>query len=162
MSSTHNPGHFGHRQVDFANRPTRGKNKRTLILDALKEEVLCEEGLPFDTAEEAEEAYFRILVRRSLNVADKASGMLSKEILDRLCPTDKATLPAYKIEMREDGTAAEKIHDITTAVANGEVPPDVGNIMVNMITAAVKVEETVEMAERLARLEQMLADLDKE
>lgn len=159
---SNNPGHFGKdRAIDYANRPRRGKNKRTLILEALKEEVRCEEGLPFDTPEEAEAAYFRILVRRSLEVADKASGMLSKEILDRLCPTDKATLPAYKIEMREDGTAAEKIHDITTAVANGEVPPDVGNIMVNMITAAVKVEETVEMAERLARLEQMLADLEK-
>lgn len=160
-----NPGHFGspeRKGMTYEGRGKRGKNKRTLILDALHDEVRCEEDLPFDTPEEAEAAFLRLLVRRSLNVADRSSAMLAKEVLDRLCPTDKATLPTYQIEFDPEGSPAEKIKQINAAVASGAVPPDVGNIMVNMITAEVKVVEVTEMAARMERLERMLAELDKE
>jgi len=161
--STPNEGMFGHGQVvDYNNRRKRGKDKKTLILEALMAEVK-EEGTGDElTAEQAEAAYLRALVKRSMNVADKASAVLAKEVLVRLMPVDKATMPVYKIEFPEDGSASAKIEAIVAAVACGDVPPDVGNMMVNMVTAAIKVEETVELMERLSRLEEMLAELDRE
>lgn len=156
-----NAGQFGQRDYDVKTRRPRGKSKRTMMLEALYGEVVDELGDQFESPEAAEAAYMRLLVRRSMTLADKASGMLAKEIMDRLCPADKSTMPVYQVDMPEDGTAADKIRAVTAAVAAGEVPPDVGNMMVNMITAAVKVEEVVEMSERLAKLEQLLADLEQ-
>lgn len=161
--ATPNKGMFGHGQtVDYANRKPRGKLKRTLILEALVAEIK-EEGTDEElTQEEAEAQYLRLMVRRSMNQADKASAVLAKEVLVRLMPIPKATMPTYEIEFPEEGSAADKIGAIVDAVAAGSVPPDVGNMMVNMLTAAVKVEETVELMERLAKLEEMLAELDRE
>lgn len=161
--SAHNEGMFGHGQeVDYSKRKPRGRSKRNLILDALMQEVK-EEGTGEDlTAEQAEAAYLRAIVKRSMNAADKASAVLAKEVLVRLIPVDKSTMPVYKIEFPEDGSASVKIEAIVAAVANGDVPPDVGNMMVNMVTAAIKVEEQVELMERLSRLEEMLAELDRE
>lgn len=158
-----NSGMFGSGQtVDYSTRPKRGKTKRTLMLEALFDEIRDEEGDPLEDKEAAQAAYLRLLVRRSLTITDRNSAALAKEVLDRLIPTDKATMPTYEIEFAEDGSAADKIRDITNAVASGAIPPDVGNMMVNMVTAAVKVEETTELLERLAKLEEVLEEMSRE
>lgn len=139
------------------NQPkTRGrkpgsKDKRTLILDAIRRAIPEDkEGV------EAEEFFYDMLVRRALNMSDKDSAQLLKEVYARLAPPDKATLPTVEFPFREDGSAADKIEDIQSAVAAGILPVDMGNTMVSMIVAGIKVFEVTEMAERLARIEEML------
>ena len=143
-------------------RGKRGRTKRTLMLEALQATIKDEFDDHYSEPEEAEAAFYRLMVARSLNVADKASGMLTKEILDRMCPTDKATLPKYEFEFREGGTPVEKINDITAAVSQGIIPPDVGNMMANMVATAVKVEETTEILESRATLVDLLGEIDKD
>lgn len=143
-------------------RGARGKAKRTIMLEAIHEELLDEMGEHFDTQEGAELAYMRLMVRRSLDVKDRASSVLTKEVMDRLCPVDKATLPTYELDIPEGATPVEKIGAVLKAVAAGTVPPDVGNLLINMITAGVKVEETTELMQRLEAMEKLLMELERE
>jgi hypothetical protein len=132
-------------------RGKRGKEKRTLILEAI------ERALPEDMdGKKAEECFYDIMVRRALNAKDKESGQLLKELFNRLAPPDKNTLPAIEFPFREDGSPSDKIEDVQSAVAAGILPVDMGNTMVSMIVAGIKVFEVTEMAERLARIEEML------
>lgn len=138
------------------NQPARrgrpaGPNKRTMILDAIRRAVPEDaEGV------EAEQFFYDILVKRALTYADKDSGTLLKELYSRLAPPDKNTLPAIEFPMRDGGTPAEKIEDVQSAVAAGILPVDMANTMVSMIVAGIKVFEVTEMADRLARIEEML------
>ena len=143
-------------------RGSRGKQKRTIMLEAIHAEIVDEMGIGFDSQEEAETAYMRLMVRRSLNVNDKASPILTKEVLDRLCPVDKSTLPTYEIDIPAGATPAERIAAVIDAVGRGDVPPDVGNLVVNMISAGVKVEETTELMQRLESLEKLLLEIERE
>lgn len=144
-----------------ANRGRRGKDKRTLLLEAIMETVnATTEGSLKDIhlrdKDEAEKLFNMTLVSRAMNRNDSASAALMKEMLDRLHPTNKATLPAIEFPFRENGSASEKIEDVQAAVADGTLPVDMGNTMVNMIVAGIKVFEVTELAERLARIEEML------
>lgn len=145
-------------------RGRRGKDKRTLLLESLMEVVNADEDGNYKEVvpdrEAAERLFNMRLVSRALNVKDSASAQLMKEVLDRLYPTTKATLPAIEFPFRENGSAADKIEDVQAAVANGTLPVDMGNTMVNMIVAGIKVFEVTELAERLARIEEMLAKAD--
>lgn len=145
-------------------RGRRGKDKRTLLLESLMAVVNVDESGEYAEVvadKEAAERMFNMqLVKRAMNVRDSASAQLMKEVLDRLYPTTKATLPAIEFPFRENGSASEKIEDVQKAVADGTLPVDMGNTMVNMIVAGIKVFEVTELAERLARIEEMLAKAD--
>lgn len=147
-----------------ANRKPRGKDKRTLLLESLMAVVNVDEDGEYKEVvadkDEAEKLFNMQLVKRALTVKDPASAQLMKEMLERLYPTSKATLPAIEFPFREDGSASDKIEDVQKAVANGTLPVDMGNTMVNMIVAGIKVFEVTELAERLARIEEMLAKAD--
>ena len=145
-------------------RGRRGKDKRTLLLESLMAVVNVDDAGDYKEVvsdkDEAERMFNMQLVRRALNVRDSASAQLMKEVLDRLYPTSKATLPAIEFPFRENGSASEKIEDVQKAVAEGTLPVDMGNTMVNMIVAGIKVFEVTELAERMARIEEMLAKAD--
>lgn len=157
------PGTFSSENQPASRRP-RGKDKRTLLLESLMDVVNVDEDGEFKAVvaskDEAEKLFNMQLVKRALNVRDSASAQLMKEVLDRLYPTTKATLPAIEFPFRENGSAGEKIEDVQRAVADGTLPVDMGNTMVNMIVAGIKVFEVTELAERLARIEEMLARAD--
>lgn len=128
-----------------------GPDKRTMILDSIRR-LVPEDKQGVD----AEQFFYDLLVGRALNFRDKDSAQLLKELYARLAPQDKTTLPTIEFDMREDGTPSQKIDDIQKAVADGVLPVDMANTMVSMIVAGIKVFEVTEMAERLARIEEML------
>lgn len=127
------------------------RNKRDMLLDALAF------SLPPGSDRESEQVFYDLMVKRAFNTADRASAALMKELMDRLYPTTKATWPTVSFDMPEDGTPSEKIDAINSAVAAGKLPMDMGSAMVAMIAAAVNVYEKTELAERLARVEELLA-----
>lgn len=153
---------FGGSEGNKRGHRTQGaRSKRTLLLEALHLEVVDEYGERFESREDAELAFLRKLIQRAQSTKDKASVTFAKEVLDRLLPTDKATMPTYAFVLDENAPATRRIECITDAVARGEIPPDVGNMLVNMVSAGVRVEETTELMERITRLEQLLLDLEK-
>lgn len=142
-------------------RRPRGPDKRTLVLNAIMDNLVDAAGNPFEDPAIAERAMYGEIVKRAVNAKDPASAQLMKEVLIRMAPADKATLPAIEFPFRHDGTEQQKIEDVQSAVASGILPVDMGNTMVNMIATGLKVKEITELAERLARIEEMLAKAEE-
>lgn len=126
-------------------RKPRGPDKRTLLLQAIK-----------DVTGEDEQAFWKTAVRRAMNPDDSASSMLMKEVVSRLYPQSKPTMPVVEFDFRKSGTPAEKVEDISNAVSDGTLPVDVAKVMVDIIKAGLDIVEVTELAERLAKLEEML------
>lgn len=152
-------------RFDSDNQPTnrrpRGPEKRTLILRAIMENLVGPNGEKFETPADAEQAMYAEIVKRAVNAKDPASAQLMKEVLLRMSPADKATLPAIEFPFPVDGSASEKITAVQAAVAGGILPVDMGNTMVNMIVSGIKVYEVTELAERLQAIEEMMAKADE-
>lgn len=149
--------------TDFqpAQRRKRGPDKRTMMLRAIMDNLVRPDGTSFENEEEAEQAMLAEVVKRAVNSKDPSSSQLMKEVLIRLAPPDKATLPVFEFQFRSDGSASDKISDVQAAVATGALPVDIGNTMVNIIVSGIKVFEVTELAERLERIEQMMTKEDE-
>lgn len=126
-------------------RRPRGKDKRTMLLAAIME-----------ATGHNEDQFWKEAVRRAMDPADPASSMLMKEVLTRLYPNSKPTMPIIEFEFRKEGTPADKVDDISNAVSDGILPVDVAKTMVDIIKQGLEIVEVTELAERLERLERML------
>lgn len=119
----------------------RGKSKSTLIEEALKRKSLS-----------VEDFYDKVLAS-----ALGGEVQMMKEVLIRLHPTSKQTAPLINFQYPENGTPVEKIDSIITAVSAGEIPPDIGKQVVDIIKIGIDVQEVTELMERVAKLEKMLS-----
>lgn len=126
-------------------RPGRGKGWRNKILDA------------FAKQGKTEEEFIEYICARAFNQDDPLSSQLLREIIQRLDPQTKATLPLVKFNMPKEATYSEKMQAVINAASEGELSADLAGLFVNMLKTSVDVEEITELAARLERLEQLLA-----
>lgn len=103
-----------------------------------------------------DEDYYAYLIKRATTVLDPAGPAMLKEIVERVTPKFKATMPKVTFDFTDGANSADKILEIITAIANGELPPDVGQMLVNMIRAEMEVREITELADRLAAIEEKM------
>jgi hypothetical protein len=136
-------------QFDSNNQPAvrtpRSKGWRTRILEA------------FEAQGQTESDFIGYICARALNPDDPLSSQLIKEIIQRLDPSPKQTLPVIQFSFPSDGTPVEKIEAVISAVASGEMSADIAHVLVNMVKTSVDIEEVTELAARLDKLEQLLA-----
>lgn len=123
--------------------PPRGKNKRTLILEAIKQ-----------VSGDDELAFYVKMVERAFNPDDSASAMLMKEVFSRLYPGTRPTMPTY--EFPYEGNDIEKIKALEVAVSTGSLPADVARMMVDIIKNRIDIEKSTELLERIERIEAAL------
>lgn len=119
-------------------------NNRTLMLNALKD------------AGTTEEQFYMNLVKSAEDESSPSHSVARQEIMKRLAPADKATLPTYDFQFPKNGTIVEKADAIVNAVGQGIIPADVAKYFVDIIEARAAIEEKEELAERVAKLEEML------
>lgn len=125
----------------------RGKELRTKILDAIKEQTkLNEKGFYKKVAELA---------------IERGETLMMKELLTRVAPAAKPVAPAVHFDFPEDGTPVEQVDAVLRAVASGKVSPDVGQQLVSMIRGKLDVLEISELADRLDAVEKALASQGK-
>lgn len=122
----------------------RGKAKRTLFLEAIK-----------DATGKDEKAFYHEVVRRAMDANDPASSVLMKEVLSRLYPTSKPTMPLVEFELTSD-KPLERVFQVEKAIADGSIPADVAKIMVDIIKSSLEIEKITELADRIANIEKML------
>jgi len=126
----------------------RGRNKRTLFIEALKKEGKDEEG------------FYRLCIEVAMGRHESCDGkpdnQMLKEVLSRLAPMDKQTLPIYDFEFPADGTKLEKAEAIVDAVGSGDLPVDAAKLMMDLLESAASIEEKEELAERVQKLEELL------
>lgn len=123
-------------------RKPRGKSERTKILEAMKRQSKTEDG------------FYDELILRAFNPEDNFT---FKEVLSRMSPIPKAVSPVYKFEMPEDAKPHVKAEYVLTAMANGEIPSDIGGICIQAIKAMIDIEEYTDLKNRIELLEKTLA-----
>ena len=126
-------------------RKPRGKSERTKILESFKRCGKTENG------------FYDLLTEKAFNPEDQFS---FKELLSRLSPIPKAVAPLIKFSLRKDGTVSEKIDDILEAIANGELPPDMGHQLMASMQVGYKVKDLSDFEEQLQALEAMIKEKD--
>ncbi|AUR81881.1 hypothetical protein NVP1016O_01, partial [Vibrio phage 1.016.O._10N.286.46.A11] len=126
-------------------RKARGKAERTKLLDALKRKG------------QSEDSFYDEMLDRAFNKEDPASPALLKEVISRLYPTSKATLPTVEFDFDENGTAAQKAAQILKAASEGIIPPDVANTFIAAISNTLKIDE---MSDLRADVEEIKAILN--
>lgn len=124
----------------------RGRTKYNKLLEAL-------EGAGY-----SEQQFYEYIVNVAMNDGDT---VILKEILTRFCPASKPSAQEINFEFPKDGTPVQKIDSVITGVANGEIPADLGKLVVDMIKTSLDVEEITELAQRLEKLEEMIASMAK-
>ncbi len=92
-------------------------------------------------------------------LVDKAlseGGVYLQVVTSRAVPTYKPTLEPIKIEYDKNGTAVEKAAAVYNAVADGEVPADVGSMLIDSLSKMLNIEELTDLKARLERIEEIL------
>lgn len=120
------------------NRRARGKAERTKLIEAMKR------------AGETEESFYDQLITRAFNPEDSFA---AKEVLTRLYPIPKATMPTSEWNFPADGTALDKANSILIAISKGEIAPDVGHSLISALTSLIKIQEVTELEDRIKALE---------
>lgn len=121
-------------------RKGRGKSERTKFLEALGRNNLSEED------------FYDELVNQAMF---EKSPMALSEILKRVSPIAKAVAPMieFKLTAKEPHKKASQILD---GIAQGQIPPDVGSMLITSIKSTVDIEEFTDLKERIEKLEAMI------
>lgn len=133
----------------------RGKAFKTLLFDAIRDKSLLDIGHGA-TKEEIETAYIGHIAERAFDSDDKDSGTLLKETLSKSYPGLKSTLPSINFDLPKDATPLQKANAILDAVASGNIPPDVGAILVQAAKHTIDIEMATELKERMDKIEESL------
>jgi hypothetical protein len=121
-----------------AKRTPRGKSARTKMIEAL------------ERAGKTEDGFYDELLARAISSDDT---MMFKEVLLRISPIPKAVAPIFKFDLPREAKPHVKADYVLTAMANGEIPSDIGNICIQAIKAMIDIEEYTDLKERIEKLE---------
>ena len=130
------------------NRAPRGFGWRRIILEELEREGYSEND------------FVRAVILRAFNPEDKASTAALCELIARLAPMKKAQFETVEFKFDNSQTPSEKIDSVLQEVAAGGIAPDVAAVIVDMIKSSVEIKEATELADRMERIEEMLAAQD--
>lgn len=119
----------------------RGKSERTKFLEALARNNYSED-----------EFYDHLVLEAMKEKSPIAMG----EILKRVSPITKAVAPMIEFKMTKSAKAHVKAGQILDAIASGEVPPDIGTMLISSIKAMVDIEEYTDLKARIEKLEAVL------
>lgn len=135
--------------------PPRGKNKRTLILDALRSQSLV--GLTCDsTPEEAERAWFEHLAKVAIDSDNSDSALCLRLITERGWAALKPVGENVEFDFDRNGSLADQAGQILDAVAGGNLSVEHGKMLVDGIKGLAEIEASTELKMRIAEIEKKL------
>lgn len=133
-----------------AEKKKRGKDQRTVMLDALRRNAFTEEQF-----------WNKVITIAMAEGESLNQRAMIQEVLSRLSPIPRAVAPTYEFEWDNAASPADKIDRLVEAVSDGEIPADIANMLASTIKAGMDVREVTELAERLAVLEKLIAQANK-
>lgn len=139
------------------NLPGRGKSFKTLLMEVIREESLI--GLTkSSTKEDADKAFVKHVAKRAFDGEDQNSAMLLKEFLTKSYPSLKPTLERFEFNFPKSGTDSQKAMSILEAISSGELPPDVGQLVMSIIKDNSIIEANTDLKERIVAIEKALGN----
>lgn len=136
--------------------PPRGKAVRTLILDAIRKNSLI--GLPEGaTRAEAEQAFFLHVAKSAFDQEDKDRNLCMNILATKGWANLKPSNETVKFNFDSSLKPHEQAAQVLQAVAEGILPPDIGNIFIQSIKSMIDIEEYTDLKSRIETLEKLLA-----
>jgi hypothetical protein len=138
---------------DSENQPSkrRGKAFKTKMFEAIKAKALLETS-PNSSNEDVEAAFIQLMVTKAFTEDD---GNMLVHLLSRAFPPLKQSMDTVNFNLDPDSSPSEKAQAVLVAVAQGEIPPDVGTMLINASKAALDIEALTELKERIDKLERV-------
>jgi len=151
-------------------KPGRGKSFRTKLFEVIEQEAKNELGKKLGlsrykktniTKELIEGAVIKKMALRAFDDGDPASAQLQKEFMARLWPLAKSVLDTITFEFPkgDDVTDEQKANAILKAISEGDIPPDVGVMILNMLNTIMEIREKSELIDRIEKLESFIESL---
>ena len=140
--------------------PPRGKSKKNLILDAIREMSLLQLSSEA-SREDAEKAVFGFLAEAAFNPTEDTSTVANtclNQLMKKGWPDVKPIMPMVEFEFDQEGTHLDKATQILSAVAKGDISPDVANMLIGSIASMMKIAEITDLEERIKQLESSIND----
>lgn len=133
----------------------RGQDKRTMILDAIKQAAVL--TLP-DKAEKAdvERAFFARIANIALDDEHKDSGLCKQALLDRGWAKAKPEATMVLFDFNPDSTSSEQALSIIESASQGLISVEDASRLIGMIKDSIAIHESTELAKRLDELEKSL------
>lgn len=139
-----------------AQMPSRGRNKKSLILEAIKESAAL--SLPDNASnEDVEKAVFAHLAESAFAPVSESQGEQSNLCLSLLMkkgwPDLKPESAPVEFEFNSGGTPSEQAAQIMKAVSEGQLTVDAATGLINALSQVMKIREIDELVGRIAALE---------
>lgn len=122
----------------------RGKSKKTLMLEAIRAHCGTEQ-----------EFLERVIVAGlgdPKNEVPSNPALLSL-VLNRIEPPLKAISPMIEFDFRRNAKPHEQAADVLSAVSDGLIAPDVGQMFIASIQSMLKIQEVTDIDDRLKAME---------
>ena len=146
---------FGEKPQPTRRKP-RGKAKKSLMLDAIRE--VCTN----------EQEFLKQMVVIGIGGLTKISGPDEKEeefeyknpnpmllslVLNRIEPPLKSVSPVYEFDFDSDGDLHKQAKQVLGAMASGALPSDIGELFITSISSMLNIQEKTDFEERLRAIE---------
>jgi hypothetical protein len=141
-------------QFDENNQPAkrRGKAFKTKLFEAVRAQSLLHVK-PDSPIDEVEQVFIQNLALKAMG--EDGDLVLLKDLMNKSYPPLKPTMDAFDFDLDPDSTPSEKAQQILVAVSNGQIPPDVGSLLINAAKAALDIEALTDIKLRLEALEKL-------
>jgi hypothetical protein len=134
------------------NLPPRGRAKKTLILEAIRDASLMD-TTPDSTQEQVEKAFFTHIAKQAASPASENFGMCLKLLADKGWSSIKPTMEHVEFSFNESAKPHEQAAQVMKAAASGQIPPDVAQSFITSIASMLKITEVTELEDRIKALE---------
>ena len=136
-------------------RPGRGKSFLTKVIDAMQANAI-EGSTPDMTSDQVELIYLNKFITRAFDPSDPASAALMGRLLDKSYKSLKPVMEEVKFTLPSTAkTPTQKAQAILKAISNGDIPPDVGVMLISAAKSLIDIEMATDIKERLDKLEEM-------
>lgn len=134
----------------------RGQDKRTLILEALKQSGRL--TLPEDASNsDIERAWFAKIAAVALDDEHKDSGMCKQALLDRGWAKAKPESNPTLFDFSKESTPVENANAILESASNGAISIEDAGKLLAALKDTLQIQESTELVKRLEELEQRLS-----
>ena len=133
----------------------RGQDKRTLILEALKQSGRL--SLPEDASkDEIERAWFAKIAAVALDDEHKDSGMCKQALLDRGWAKAKPEASPTPFDFNKDDTPSQNATTILASASDGDISIEDAGKLLTALKDTLQITESTELIQRLEAMEQAL------
>lgn len=130
----------------------RGRGKRALILEAIKEASLME-ATPESSNDDVEKLFFKHIAIQASNPGSDHFGMCLKILADKGWSSVKPSMDHVEFEFDESASPSAQAAQVMKAASKGDIAPDVAKMFIDSISSMLKIAEVTELQDRINALE---------